>query len=103
VRQSVFQANGTGISVFSGAEGSMIVNNNFVLNTFFAVTNGTVPALDAANNWWKDPLGPSGCTACNGASLGDPVTDNVIFDPVLPAPYGPAPVPAPPRLSRGRP
>ena len=103
VRQSVFQANGTGISVFSGAEGTMIVNNNFVLNTFFAVTNGTVPALDAANNWWKDPLGPSGCTACNVASLGDAVSDNVIFDPVLPAPYGPAPVPAPPRLSRGRP
>ena len=104
VRQSVFQGNGTGISVFSGAEGSVIVNNNFVGNTSYAVVNATAPALDAENNWWNDPLGPSGCTTCNGAATGDLVTDNVIFDPVLTSPYAPAPVPAPPaRLSRGRP
>jgi len=103
VRQSVFQGNGTGISVFSGGEGSVIVNNNFVGNTSYAVVNGTAPTLDAGNNWWNDLLGPSGCTTCNGASTGDLVTDNVIFDPVLPAPYGAAPLPAPRRLSRGRP
>jgi hypothetical protein len=96
VRQSLFQGNGTGINVFSGAEGSTIVNNNFEGNTFYAVANGTAPALDAGNNWWNDALGPSGCTTCNLASVGDPVSDNVIFDPVLAAPYGPAPLPVPP-------
>jgi hypothetical protein len=103
VRQSVFQGNGTGIGVFSGGEGSTIVNNNFVGNTFFALVNGAGPALDAPNNWWNDPLGPRGCASCNIASAGDPVTDNVIFAPVLSAPYGFAPVPAPRRLSGGRP
>jgi hypothetical protein len=105
VRQSVFQGNGTGISVFSGAEGSTIVNNNFVGNTSFAVANGTGSSIDAPNNWWNDLLGPSGCTTCNVASTGDPVSDLVNYDPVLGAPYGLAPLPVPPlrRLSRGRP
>jgi len=103
VRQSVFQGNGTGISVFGGAEGSTIVNNNFVGNTSFAVSNGTAPMLDAVNNWWNHPLGPSGCSACNITSTGDPVSENVSFVPPLDAPYGAAPLPAPRRLSRGRP
>ena len=101
VRQSVFQANGTGVAVFSGGESTAIQNNNFIGNGF-AVTNGTA-TLDAPNNWWNDPLGPSGCSACNIASTGDPVSENVIFTPVLGAPYGSAPLPAPRRLSRGRP
>lgn len=102
VRQSLFQANGTGLSVFSGGEGSTIVNNNFVGN-FFALTNSAGPALDAVNNWWNHPLGPSGCSSCNIASTGDPVSENVLFAPPLDAPYGAAPLPAPRRLSRGRP
>jgi len=101
VRQSVFQGNGTGVAVFSGGESTAIQNNNFIGNGF-AVTNGTA-TLDAPNNWWNDPLGPSGCSACNIASTGDPVSENVIFTPVLGAPYGSAPLPAPRRLSRGRP
>jgi len=101
VRQSVFQGNGTGIGVFTGGESSAIQNNNFSGNGF-AVTNQTA-VLDAPNNWWNDPLGPSGCSACNIASTGDPVSENVIFTPVLSAPYGAAPLPAPRRLTRGRP
>lgn len=103
VRQSVFQGNGTGLSLFGGAEGSTIVNNNFAANTFYALTNGSAAALDAVNNWWNHPLGPSGCSSCNIASTGDPVSENVLFAPPLDAPYGAAPVPAPRRLSRGRP
>lgn len=101
VRQSVFQGNGTGIAVFIGGESTAIQNNNFIGNGF-AVTNGTA-TLDAPNNWWNDPLGPSGCSACNIASTGDPVSESVIFTPVLSASYGAAPLPAPRRLSRGRP
>jgi parallel beta-helix repeat protein len=103
VRQNVFQGNGTGISLFGGAEGSTIVNNNFVGNTSFAVANGIGSSIDVPNNWWNDPLGPSGCTTCNVASTGDPVSELVNYAPVLGAPYGPAPLPAPRRLSRGRP
>jgi hypothetical protein len=101
VRQSLFQGNGTGIGVFTGGESSAIQNNNFIGNGS-ALTNGTA-VLDAPNNWWNDPLGPSGCSACNIASTGDPVSENVIFTPVLSAPYGAAPLPAPRRVSRVRP
>lgn len=70
-----FQTAGTGFAVNYNS----VVNNTVGLtvdNTFAAV-------IDAENNWWGDPLGPTACAGCNGVNPGDSGT--VDFDPWLPA------------------
>jgi len=39
--------------------------------------------LDATENWWGNPSGPSGA----GPGVGNPVSENVTFDPWLDAPF----------------
>lgn len=71
--------------------------NNIAGNNEYGISNENTEAdLDANNNWWGDPSGPS-----HSPGLGDKVSANVDFDPWLPFPFeqcpecgGVAPVPA---------
>lgn len=57
--------------------------NSFVGNTRFGVQNPTTLLVDATNSWWGDPSGPTHTT--NPGGTGDSVSDNVLFNPWLPA------------------
>ena len=61
---------------------NLIHQNNIVGNKGLAVTNETPFLLDATQNWWGSPDGPSG--AANGT--GDSVDSNVKFKSWLKAP-----------------
>jgi hypothetical protein len=65
-----------------------IDNNDIVGNIEFGVYNETSEThmVNAENNWWGDPSGPSGA----GPGTGDAVSDGVAFDPWLSEPVCPA-------------
>jgi len=48
--------------------------NNFETNGV-GFENQTALTIDATNNWWNDPNGPSGCSLCSGQSAGDQLLD----------------------------
>jgi len=69
-----------------------------------AALDGVNGWVDARNNWWNDPLGPSGAFGdTTGVSTGDSVSANVLWDPWLTASNGGAPTPAPQFLIAGAP
>jgi predicted outer membrane repeat protein len=78
-----------------------VSNNSFVGNT---APNGggiyrTSPTLNAINNWWGAPSGPSGA----GPGTGDAVSTDVTFAPFLTSPpsaCGAGPPPPPPSPSQ---
>ncbi len=58
--------------------------NNIVGNKQYGIFNDSATGtLDATNNWWGDPSGPSG----NGHGTGDTISDKVNYEPWLNAPY----------------
>jgi hypothetical protein len=78
---------------------TVINNNNFSGSGRYGVWNTQTGAVDASNNWWNHPAGPSGFYGeGTGVSTGDSVSANVIWDPALGAPVGDAPVPVPPAM-----
>ncbi|GEM_PF-4002768 len=71
----------------SGSPGKMNYNN-IENNTEYGVLNepynGCIyPRYDTTLNWWGDPTGPGGLAT----GAGDPVSDNVDFEPWLLAPF----------------
>ncbi len=58
-----------------------LLNNCIVFNTNTAVYRVSGTAINAANNWWGNPSGPSGV----GPGIGDSISANVNFAPPLAA------------------
>jgi hypothetical protein len=77
-----FERNGAaGVWVDAGA-GHTVANSILAGNTSFGLNNTTGDAVTATNNWWGDASGPFHATA-NSTGTGNPVSDNVLFDPWL--------------------
>lgn len=68
-----------GIHIEDGSSGNTIHCNNIFANTI-GLNNTSGVLVDAKDNWWGDASGPYHPTL-NPSGLGDPVTDNVDFDP----------------------
>jgi hypothetical protein len=60
-----------------------VYDNNIDKNELYGVFNGGTGILDARNNWWGSPTGPSGV----GIGSGDQASSNVNFTPWLVLPY----------------
>ena len=76
--------NVVGIHIEYGDSTLITVNyNNIAGNSPSGVYNGGAGELNAENNWWGDPSGPSGV----GVGGGDAVSTNVDYYPWLNAPY----------------
>lgn len=78
---------GVSLEVSDDGEDSVIANNLFENNEQGLQYSGTTPLL-AINNWWGDDSGPSGGatdpeTGTIAEGSGDPVSENVRFDPWL--------------------
>ncbi|MBP8617882.1 MAG: right-handed parallel beta-helix repeat-containing protein [Candidatus Pacebacteria bacterium] len=77
-------ASADGIYIGAGTTVAAVNFNNIENNPGYGVENlNTNNTLDATNNWWGDPSGPSG----NGHGTGDTISDKVNYDPWLDAPY----------------
>ena len=66
--------------------GNMINWNNIEGNANWGFSTHNISSsveIDATNNWWGDPSGPSGA----GPGTGDVVSDQVVYSPWLDAPY----------------
>jgi len=70
-----------------------IHNNNIQGNTEWGLLNDSDETVDALTNWWGDGSGPYQATT-NAAGLGDPVSDNVLYDPWMTASCEPSSVSA---------
>lgn len=80
--------------------GTSVVNNSFVGDVSrFGIFNATTIPLDATNNYWGDPNGPTHDTL-NPTGMGAFVSDNVLISPWL-ASYNPNPPPPPPPVVTG--
>lgn len=79
--------NGNGIHfAHSGVfENNTVVRNNITGNGTFGVRVTGESTVDARLNWWGDASGPEHATNPDGT--GDAVSDNVLFDPWLSAPF----------------
>jgi len=80
-RQTVQELHLEGLGHVGSNEGYSIVQNNIAGNSF-GVRNGAEFILNATQNWWGDPSGPSG----EGPGKGDIVSSLVNFSPWLTAP-----------------
>jgi hypothetical protein len=90
ITSNTIQTNNVGIRVRKSAAGIRVRWNNFANNTNFAVNNeNTTQKLDASYNWWGNKTGPSHASSQYPASLGDSVSDNVLYEPWLISPYPP--------------
>lgn len=78
VERNESRHNKTGIVV--GEADNVVHRNNIVDNAEFGLD--TALEIDATNNWWGDPSGPSGA----GPGQGDVVTSSAQFDPWLTEP-----------------
>jgi hypothetical protein len=80
VNNNVIRNNTLGFYGAPNSIGTTTINNNCLIdNNLFAVQNADIPVLNAENNWWGHPTGPSGA----GSGSGDEVSTNVDFDPFL--------------------
>ena len=70
-----------------------IHNNNIKGNTEWGLLNDSDETVDALTNWWGDVSGPYHADT-NTAGLGDPVSDNVLYDPWMTASCEPSSVSA---------
>lgn len=68
---------GTGVEKHSG---DIIINDNNIHGNNFGVRNHDSTIVNAENNWWGDNTGPYHPTT-NSGGLGNPVSDNVDFEP----------------------
>jgi parallel beta-helix repeat protein len=79
ISNNSFAGNNDCISV-SGSSKPLIINNDFlVAPIFFGVTNSSTTIVDARNNYWGDPSGPT--HQSNPMGNGTKVSDNVDFVP----------------------
>jgi len=70
-----------------------IHNNNIEGNTEWGLLNDSDETVNALTNWWGDVSGPYQATT-NVAGLGDPVSDDVLYDPWMTASCEPSNVAA---------
>jgi PKD repeat protein len=70
-----------------------IHNNNIKGNTEWGLLNDSDEMVDALTNWWGDGSGPYQADT-NTAGLGDPVSDNVLYNPWMTASCEPSSVSA---------
>jgi hypothetical protein len=83
----------------------LFANNNITRNAKHGVYNYDGAAgglIDARSNWWGDPLGPRCAVVleqCSGASVGDSVSQGVVWNPALGAPVTTVLPPAPPAFA----
>lgn len=84
VERNELRHNRVGIVV--GERNNVVHQNNIVDNAEFGLD--TALEVDATNNWWGDPSGPSGA----GPGTGDVVTSSAQFDPWLTTPAEVPPV-----------
>ena len=90
ITSNTIQMNDVGIRVRYSAAGVRIKWNNFANNTSYAVNNeNTTQTLDASYNWWGNDTGPNHASSQYPLSLGDSVSDNVLYEPWLINPYPP--------------
>jgi len=75
----------TGIAVgYDGGDTSVVTANyNNIFGNDMGIDNVSSVEVDAENNWWGDPSGPN-----HSPGEGDPVSDNVDYDPWLGQPVG---------------
>jgi hypothetical protein len=77
-----------GVGIYTNPRTPVLSYNQIYSHTLFGVFKGSDCSggcLDARNNWWGDPTGPSNPTA-NPNGKGAKVNDYVIFSPWLTAP-----------------
>ncbi len=88
------------LSQFSGVPGALVNENNFSRSRRYAVNNtNSGIVINAENNWWNDPKGPSGFYGdTTRTSAGDSVSNYVDWDPWSTAPIGTL-SPAPPMVA----
>ncbi|GIW51838.1 MAG: hypothetical protein KatS3mg081_1193 [Gemmatimonadales bacterium] len=88
------------LSQFGGVPGALVNENNFSRSRRYAVNNtNSQIVINAENNWWNDPNGPSGFYGdTTGTSTGDSVSNYVDWDPWSTAPIGTL-SPAPPMIA----
>lgn len=78
-----FTAEGRGVYFDANSSGNVVNYNNISGNSEGGLQyENTTTTLDATNNWWGDPSGPSGV----GFGTGDAVNGDVDYDPWLDAP-----------------
>jgi hypothetical protein len=70
-------------SAYQAVSTPLIHNNNIMVNGI-GVENLSPVVVDATNNWWGDASGPR--HSSNPGGRGDPVSNNVNFNPYLGAP-----------------
>jgi len=90
ITENEFLSNGVGLRVVMEAfpvamVGNMVRWNNFIGNGV-GLENESPWVIDARENYWGSPTGPYHPEA-NPEGLGDPVSDNVLFEPWLKEPY----------------
>ncbi len=75
----------TGIAVGYDDDDTSVVTANYnnIFGNDMGIDNLSSVEVDAENNWWGDPSGPN-----HSPGEGDPVSDNVDYDPWLTQPYG---------------
>lgn len=72
--------NGSGAFVLNSGQPELFISSSALIgNGDAGLTNQNANLVDARNNWWGDPSGPSGI----GSASGDAVLGNVLFDPWL--------------------
>ncbi len=84
VEENEVRHNRAGIVI--GETQNVVDRNNIVDNSEFGLD--TALSIDATNNWWGDPSGPSGA----GPGQGDVVTPSAQFDPWLSEPVDVPPI-----------
>ncbi len=83
ITNNTIEDNKKGISLWHTPSGNEAHHNNIVGNTEYGVYNDSGVEFDATLNWWGATNGPA------PSGSGDAVSDNVLYDPWLKAPYRP--------------
>ncbi|WP_157231425.1 right-handed parallel beta-helix repeat-containing protein [Halostagnicola larsenii] len=86
VSDSTFEGNRDGI--LNAGDGTLTVRTGTIVGNDAGAINEGDGAIDAAENWWGTPSGPSG----DAVGIGDTITDGVEYEPWLDAPPGEDPV-----------
>ena len=87
-RHSIFRHSAKDGVRINSAGHATLLSSQIVSNTLYGVRNTNIApaplrAVEASNNWWGDPAGPTADIAACSLGHGDRVSDGVLFRPVL--------------------